>query len=127
MDRVQYLELVKEFHAYFELPYNDGPGMLKSELGEQRIKHLTEELGEYVIATYQGNQEEQLDALCDLLYVLLGTVIMHGYADIFPEAFSRVHRANMSKVRIPFGEKQGIRKPVGWEAPTFGDLLEGRN
>jgi predicted HAD superfamily Cof-like phosphohydrolase len=44
------------------------------------------------------NLTEQLDALCDLQYVLSGTILENGFTNIFDEAFDEVHRSNMSKL-----------------------------
>ena len=43
------------------------------------------------------NQVEQLDALLDLEYVVLGAVHEHGFGEIFDKAFDDVHNSNMSK------------------------------
>jgi predicted HAD superfamily Cof-like phosphohydrolase len=44
------------------------------------------------------NLTEQLDALCDLQYVLSGTILENGFTNVFDEAFNEVHRSNMSKL-----------------------------
>lgn len=43
------------------------------------------------------NLKEAFDALLDLQYVLSGTIVSLGMADIFEEGFDEVHRSNMSK------------------------------
>jgi predicted HAD superfamily Cof-like phosphohydrolase len=58
-----------------------------------------------------------LKELCDLQYVLTGTVVSLGLADIFDEAFERVHDSNMSKL----GDDG---KPVVNE---HGKYLKGKN
>lgn len=40
---------------------------------------------------------EQLDALCDMQYILSGTVLENGFGSIFEAAYAEVHRSNMSK------------------------------
>src|SRR5690606_22407936 len=37
------------------------------------------------------------DALCDLQYVLSGTVLEFGFRKVFDALFAEVHRSNMSK------------------------------
>lgn len=44
------------------------------------------------------NKKEELDALCDLQYVLSGAILSLGYQDVFEQAFEEVHNSNMSKM-----------------------------
>lgn len=44
------------------------------------------------------NKKEELDALCDLQYVLSGSVLSLGYQDKFDKAFDEVQASNMSKI-----------------------------
>lgn len=87
---------------------------------------------EYTQVAKLGEQEaleKALDGLIDLQYVLLGTVHLHGFADIWQSAWSRVQDANMSKVRVTNagdskrGTTHDVLKPEGWIAPQFRDLL----
>jgi len=70
--------------------------------------------------------EQQLDALVDLVYVALGTAVLSGFD--FEEAWRRVHRANMLKVKPRKGQYTKRRsafdivKPPGWQAPDLSDL-----
>lgn len=41
---------------------------------------------------------EVADALADIHYVLMGTVLEFGLQDKYPEIFREVHRSNMSKL-----------------------------
>lgn len=74
---------------------------------------------------------DQLDALCDLLFVLMGTVDLQFDRHIFQEAWRRVVRANMAKVKaVPTGDDRSHRdatfdivKPDGWLAPDHTDLI----
>ena len=116
---MNYLAFVKQFHEKFGLPGNDEPNTLSYGLASQRIEHMKEELKEYAKGYDTGNMAEMLDALVDLQYVLMGTVIMHGFEKIFNSAFMDVHLANMQKECVHEGEKQGIRKPEGWKAPRL--------
>ena len=82
--------------------------------------------------------EKALDSLVDLAYVLVGTVLLHGFGNkhelgktIIGEAWQRVHNANMRKVRANHaGEskrKSGfdVVKPEGWQPPKLHDLVGG--
>jgi len=118
---------IKCFHEKFLREYT-GPGrLLPEDLQEFREITMAEELGEYKEAVESGNKEEILDALVDLVYFAIGTVYLHGFN--FPEAWRRVHKANMQKV-ISKGEGSDrggefdVVKPEGWEAPNLGDLVK---
>ena len=82
--------------------------------------------------------EKALDSLVDLAYVLVGTVLLHGFGNkhelgktIIGEAWQRVHNANMRKVRAASAEeskrKSGfdVVKPEGWQPPKLHDLVGG--
>jgi len=99
------------------------------------------------------NLHEALDALVDLQYVLLGTAYLMGFfkearlveevtedpdslprpverfTTIFEEAWARVQKANMLKVRAKSADESkrkssfDVVKPAGWKAPDFTDLL----
>lgn len=117
-----YISKVKEFMTLFEQPVVDKPTIMSEDRNKLRIALIFEELKEYAEAsglkgyfvydlcrtttTEQANSElleeninqvEQLDALCDLQYVLSGAIIEHGFTNIFDDAFKEVHRSNMSK------------------------------
>lgn len=116
---------IYEFHLRFGLEYIGPPRFLPDELGEFRTKFMQEELNEYKDAK---TLEKKLDALVDLMYVLLGTAHMHGFIH-FEEAWNRVQAANMKKVRVknladstrnsPFD----VVKPPGWVPPDLSDLV----
>lgn len=123
---------------------NKKPGFISEDFMKFRLVFLLEELDELANAcgfVRTGNQfhfvEEgsrnlgnALDALVDLEYVLLGTVNFMGMSNIFDEAWDRVHSSNMLKERVEKadqskrGSKYDVKKPWGWRAPTFDDLLK---
>lgn len=142
---------ILEFHKKFELEYDGPPRQLPFDLQDHRDKFHAEELNEYGEAVSHGKillgvlprgavddaeityqLEKQLDALVDLTYVILGTAQFHGFD--FPEAWRRVHAANMAKVRkinsteetVDSGRppKYDVVKPMGWTAPSHTDLVE---
>jgi len=93
-----------------------------------RIKCLMEELEEYVNAI---DPADELDALIDLVVFALGTADRQGFSPIWDEAFRRVMEANCNKEVGP-NTKRGsfaidLKKPEGWKAPSFDDLLENLN
>jgi predicted HAD superfamily Cof-like phosphohydrolase len=126
---------IVDFHHKFRLVYDGPPRPLPEELGEFRAKFLQEELDEYNFHREKINtdgdslehREGLLDALVDLVYVALGTAYLHGFN--FAEAWRRVQRANMAKVRAERADqsKRGstfdVVKPEGWKAPDHRDLV----
>ncbi len=91
-------------------------------------------------AKYSGPRDvaSALDAVVDLLYVLFGTALLMGMlrrtreadVSVLLEAWDRVHRANMTKVRSRDSDKAkrggqyDVVKPPGWVAPDLSDLVE---
>lgn len=94
---------------------------------EDRLTLMLEELHEYADAAKYGGKAEVLDALVDLAYVLYGTVLMHGFENVFDAAFNRVHHANMQKQKGTNPKRPGLTqdviKPAGWTAPDLEDLV----
>ena len=119
---------IKDFHEKFGLKYEGKPRTLPNELRVFRIDFMDEEISEYAMASAQKDLHDQLDALVDLVYVALGTATLHGFN--FPEAWRRVHEANMKKVRatdIKDSKRRSIYdviKPLGWEPPDLSDLVK---
>ena len=118
------LNQVIEMHKKFgidKVPFS-------SEEKKFRIDCLQEEIDEYASA---DNPADELDALIDLVVFALGTADRQGFSSIWEEAFRRVQVANCSKEVGP-NTKRGsfaidLKKPEGWKAPNFDDLLENLN
>ena len=134
---------IKDFHEKFGLGYDGPPTTSTRELHDYRTRFMEEELDEYEKAFMEGDLEGQLDGLVDLLYVLLGTALMHGFladegpkhdspllSSRFEEAWNRVHAANMKKERVERADqsKRGtiydVIKPEGWTPPDLSDLVK---
>lgn len=135
---------IVKFHQKFGLEYNGKPRMLENELFSFRSKFMREELDEYdeeqeglVKAVAESDQRtiahhlhQQLDALVDEVYVVLGTAYLQFGPSVFNEAWRRVQAANMAKMRCERDEdsKRGstfdVIKPPGWEAPDHYDLVK---
>jgi hypothetical protein len=121
------VKLVKEFYIAF-----GQQEFLEKEMTDERMKLrkrlFDEELKEYKMAEKNKDKVEMLDAVCDMCYILIGTLLeMHKgdvdtvtdviyfgeddkskfifekvfkneFNDIFVKAFEEVHRSNMSKL-----------------------------
>ena len=94
---MSWLVYVRFFHEYFGFPKPDTINIDDEKNNQLRLNLIKEELQELEEALEARNKVEVLDALCDLLYVVLGAVIALGYAKIFNQAFNRVHVSNLSK------------------------------
>lgn len=108
-----------------ECRYDGGPRFLSKEHFKSRLIMLREEIDEYEEAVEKQDLEGVLDALIDLMVFTAGTMYLHGFAGIFEEAWRRVQEANLQKYAGNKGRGTDcdMIKPLGWEAPTFEDLL----
>lgn len=127
---VTMLDAVRMFQVKFrQATANDGPAEMPASLASLRKKLTLEEAAELVVAIDRGELDEQLDACVDLMYVVLGNVVLAGMSDVFVEAFWRVHVANMNKVLVPSRHDSkrdnawDIVKPEGWQKPDLTDLV----
>ena len=139
------VSLVKEFYIAF-----GQQEFLEKEISDERIKLrkklFDEELREYEVAEKNNNRVEMLDAVCDMYYIYIGTLLeLHKgnigdvasrifflsdektdflfkleteneFDKILPKAFEEVHRSNMSKLE---NGKAIFRED--------GKILKGRN
>jgi len=129
---------VEEFHKAMGTDVAAEP---RVGLLQLREKLLVEECTE-VVAELQSMQMELergkpinkeqwaklLKELCDLQYVLSGTVVsFSAIVDSFNPAFNRVHRSNMSKLddegNPVLNEYGKITKGPNYKAPTLEDLI----
>lgn len=93
----KYLDQVAEFHKTFKAPVLESPQLAPSDRAKLRVALIQEELNELQEAIEKNDLVEVADALCDLQYVLSGTVLEFGMKDLFDKMFDEVHRSNMSK------------------------------
>ena len=111
------------FHKKFKLGYSGPPRKLDYPIAVARYRHQFEELEELSKAIHTGQLEGTLDALVDIVYVAIGTAYLSGFD--FNEAWKRVHKANMKKVRCATKRSPiDIIKPLGWKPPNLKDLCK---
>lgn len=89
---------VTEFHNKFKQDYNTSPQLLSLSESLLRHKLMKEENTEYLQAVKDKNIIEIADALGDQLYILLGTILIHGMSNVIEEVFDRIHASNMTKL-----------------------------
>ncbi len=109
---------VKLFHEKFGHPSADSPTFLEKERAKNRSKWIMEEVAEFLVAQ---NIYEQADAMIDLIYFALGTLVEMGIKP--DDLFEIVQNANMSKLGADgkpiYNKKDGkIIKPENWEDPA---------
>ena len=109
-------EMVKHFHRMFQAPYRDTPAVLDRDRVEKRYKWMLEEINEF----YEADAlVDQADAMIDLIYFALGTLVEVG---VEPQRlFEIVQQANMSKLwpdgKPHYNEDNKVIKPAGWKSP----------
>ena len=71
---------------------------LSEKIVELRYNLMKEENEEYLQAAQDNDLIEIGDALGDMLYILCGTIIAHGFQDKMEAIFEEIQRSNMSKL-----------------------------
>ena len=112
-------EAVKLFHEKFNHPVAEHPRVMESERAHKRYNWMKEEIDEFIEAVEQQDIVEQADAMIDVMYFALGTLVEMG---IKPDAlFEIVQKANMSKLwedGLPHYNSEGKTiKPSNWKDP----------
>jgi len=120
-----FVNKVKEFMTACGQMVNVVPTIPDEGTRQMRHSILIEEVNELQSAT---THIDALDAITDILYVLLGTAHAYGLGDKVEAAFNEVHRSNMTKV-MPDGkvlkrEDGKIIKPDTYEKPNLQKVLE---
>lgn len=98
MKQPETLKKVSEFYNLFDLPIMETPCIPGKKQSDLRITLLQEELNELKEAINNKDIVEIADALGDIEYVLVGTILEFGLGNQFKKAFDKIHKSNMSKV-----------------------------
>lgn len=112
-------EAVRLFHEKFNHPVSKFPQCIKKERAEKRYNWMLEEINEFIEAVKEEDIVEQADAMIDVIYFALGTLVEMG---IKPDKlFEIVQQANMSKLwpdgKPHYAEDGKTIKPPTWEDP----------
>lgn len=112
---------VRDFHRAFNHPNPDKITKLDDARKKIRAKWMIEEIEEFLDA---NTIHEELDAMADLCYFCLGTVVEYLGKDAgkqFSHIFDLVQEANMSKLwgdgKAHYNSDNKVIKPDGWVAP----------
>lgn len=126
-DKLNQPDMFADVTAFLDkvgLGYQGPPRALPVDLWENRLQHLKEEMDEYAEASGVDGKAQELDALVDMAFIILGTARLHGFTKFY-EAWRRVTKANMQKKRGPIVDhKQGVVKPSGWKPADLSDLVK---
>jgi predicted HAD superfamily Cof-like phosphohydrolase len=137
------IELVREFHDAFGVPNASEPTVDDERVSLLRIRLISEELNELCIAlglsvriatvNIPEDQAEPacpvatLDALTDLEYVVSGSWLQLGFAEMHNDALLEVHRSNLEKRGpngLPVFDALGkLQKPADWRAPNLSAVI----
>lgn len=117
-------EEIKKFQIAFNHPISESPKCLDLKRANIRADWMLEEIDEFMDASFDGNIIEQADAMIDLLYFAIGTLVEMGVKP--QKLFEIVQEANMSKLwedgKPRYYEDGKVKKPTNWINPA--SLLE---
>lgn len=109
-------EKVREFHRAFDHRCPDKPTLLPEERVQKRYNWMLEELEELRKA---GSIHDQADAVIDLIYFALGTLVEMGVQP--GPLFEIVHAANMKKLwpdgKVHYAPDGKVIKHPSWSPP----------
>jgi len=128
---------VWEFHEEYGLPTPNGdspldsnPTMLERETALARVGALQEELTELTFALQAGSLHEAADAVLDLIYFAIGTLIQLGFGrPLVDDLWREIQRSNMEKEASYEAHGRGgtpirLVKPEGWTPPRLAGILQ---
>jgi predicted HAD superfamily Cof-like phosphohydrolase len=112
-------EEVKKFQKAFGHPWSDEPKPMDTQRAVVRTKWMCEEVREFSKAVRDCDLVGQADAMIDLIYFALGTLVEIGVKP--QKLFDIVQKANMSKLwedgKPRYKEDGKIKKPANWQPP----------
>ena len=122
------IEAVTKFHESYGLGIEHTPkANLPKNISELRFNLMKEENEEYLQAVQDEDLIEIGDALGDMLYILCGTIISHGFQDKIESIFDEIQRSNMSKLGAdgkPIFRKDGkVMKGPNYFKPDLKKIL----
>jgi len=107
--------MVEEFHRKYGAPVATAPTMTPVDERRFRADLMRAELAEYEAACEKDDMVEAYDALLDLLYVTIGSLVSHGFP--LQEGFVEVHTSNMTKTAIKLAGTPRASKGASFRPP----------
>jgi len=123
------LKSVQDFTIAFKHPMLDAPcKTIMFSWVKKRIEFIQSELDELEDAAEKNDIAECLDALLDIDYFLMGTILGLGLQEEYQEGFNIVHSANMAKLCSSEGEVQATISMYSYQSidTTFAEVLPGK-
>jgi predicted HAD superfamily Cof-like phosphohydrolase len=123
--RKSWIELVEEFLIARGDPPNASMNQeMLDSVKVLRFRLMIEELAELTIAMHESDRIGCLDAVCDSLYVVIGSALAMGFGPVLDSAFREVHRSNMTKDFEPCGpERKSGKKGAKYEEPNLEAVI----
>lgn len=125
---------IKKIHEFYVMcgadnQFKNSPtANVTEEIKKLRIRLIQEEFDELKKAMSEDDLIEVADALGDLVYVILGTVLAYGLQYKFVDIFNEIHRSNMTKAgpngKAEMREDGKIIKPGTFENPKIKEILD---
>jgi predicted HAD superfamily Cof-like phosphohydrolase len=124
------ISAVTSFHKAYGLGVEDKPTVaLPNSISTLRFNLMKEENEEYLEAAKEGDLIEVGDALGDMLYILCGTIIAHGFQDKMEAIFDEIQKSNMSKLdengKPIYREDGKVMKGPNYFKPNLRKIIEG--
>ena len=124
------ISAVTSFHKAYGLGVEDKPTVaLPDSISTLRFNLMKEENEEYLEAVKEGDLIEVGDALGDMLYILCGTIIAHGFQDKMEAIFDEIQKSNMSKLdengKPIYREDGKVMKGPNYFKPNLRKIIEG--
>jgi predicted HAD superfamily Cof-like phosphohydrolase len=122
------ISAVTSFHKAYGLGVEDKPTVaLPDSISTLRFNLMKEENEEYLEAAKEGDLIEVGDALGDMLYILCGTIIAHGFQDKMEAIFDEIQKSNMSKLdengKPIYREDGKVMKGPNYFKPDLGKFV----
>ncbi len=122
------LKSVKKFHQAFGVKISNKPTLeLSKDILKLRHSLMQEENNEYLKAVEEKNLIEVADALGDMLYILCGTILTHGFQNLIEDIFDEIQSSNMSKLGDdgkPIYRNDGkVLKGPNYKKPNFKKII----
>ena len=119
---------VKNFHEAFGIENKAQPTAHISESTfNLRFKLMQEENQEYLDACKNKDLNEIADALGDMMYILCGTILAHGFQNKIELIFEEIQKSNMSKLdengKPIYREDGKILKSSNYFKPNISKIL----
>lgn len=119
---------VKFFHEAFGIENKEKPtASISNSTFNLRFKLMQEENQEYLDACQNGDLNEIADALGDMMYILCGTILAHGFQNKIELIFDEIQKSNMSKLdkngKPIYREDGKILKSPKYFKPNISKIL----